>query len=80
MRLPATVSANVDLRSSSGRVESAFEGLESSRKPGAAGLAGTLGTGDGRLSVSTVSGAVTLLRRNPPAGQERSRVGTEEAR
>ncbi len=80
VRLPATASTTVDLRSTSGRVESAFDGLESSRKPGAAGLAGTLGAGDGQLSVSTVSGSVTLLRRNPPAGQERSRVGTEEAR
>ncbi len=80
VRLPAAANASVDLRSASGRVESAFDGLTSSSKPGSAGLEGTLGTGDGRLSVSTVSGAVTLLRRNPPAGQERSRVGTEEAR
>jgi Toastrack DUF4097 len=79
MRLPADVSASVDLRSSSGPVESAFDGLDGSRKPGASGLAGTLGTGAGQLSVSTVSGAVTLLRREPPAGQEPSRVGTEEA-
>jgi hypothetical protein len=80
VRLPATVSTSVDLRSASGRVESAFEGLEDSRKPAGAGLAGTLGAGNGRLSVSTMSGAVTLLRRNPPAGQDRSRVSTEEAR
>ncbi len=80
MRLPAAVSVSVDLRSGSGRVESAFDGLDASRKPGASGLAGTLGTGDGQLSVSTASGAVTLLRRDPPAGAEPSRVGTEEAR
>src|SRR6266571_670148 len=80
MRLPATVSAQVDLRSGSGRIETAFDGLASGRKPGTTSLAGTLGTGDGRLSVSTMSGSVTLLRRSAPAGQERTRVGTEEAR
>jgi Putative adhesin len=79
VRLPATVSASVDLRSASGLVESAFEGLGSGRKSGGAGVAGTLGAGDGRLSVSTVSGAVTLLRRTAAADGERSRVGTEEA-
>ncbi|SRR6266498_1434707 len=80
VRLPATVSARVDLRSASGRVESAFDGLADTRKPGSTSVAGTLGSGDGRLSVSTMSGTVILLRRTPPAGQERSRVGTEEAR
>src|SRR6266568_543785 len=48
MRLPAAVSVSVDLRSGSGRVESAFDGLDASRKPGASGLAGTLGTGAGQ--------------------------------
>lgn len=80
LRLPATVSARIDLRSASGRVETSFDGLASTRKPGTTSLAGTLGTGDGRLTVSTMSGTVTLLRRNPPAREQRSRVGTEEAR
>jgi Toastrack DUF4097 len=79
VRLPATASTRVDMRSTSGRVETAFDGLDGDRKPGATSVAGTLGAGDGKLSVSTMSGAVTLLRRNPPADQERSRVGTEEA-
>ncbi len=80
MRLPGAISAQVELRSGSGRIETAFDGLASGRKPGTTSVAGTLGTGDGRLSVSTMSGSVTLLRRTPPAGQDMSRVGTEEAR
>jgi len=79
VRLPASASASIDLRSASGRVDTAFEGLGSDRKPGGGGVAGTLGSGDARLSVSTVSGAVTLLRRTAATDGERSRVGTEEA-
>ncbi|MGE5292753.1 MAG: DUF4097 family beta strand repeat-containing protein [Micromonosporaceae bacterium] len=78
VRLPATTSARVDLRSASGRVETAFDGLECSSKPGTTSVSGTLGTGDARLSASTVSGTVTLLRRSPPAGKEPSRVGTQK--
>ncbi len=78
VRLPASASARVDLRSASGRVETTFDGLDCRRKTGTTSVAGTLGTGDARLSASTVSGTVTLLRRNPPAGQERPAVGTEK--
>jgi putative adhesin len=80
IRLPSATSIHVDLRSGSGRVESAFDGMVSSGKPGSSGLTGTVGSGDGRLSVSTVSGAVTLLRRSPPADTEPSRAAAEEAR
>ncbi len=71
IRLPAKASARVDLRSTTGRVQSEFSGLTASRSPGASVLAGTLGSGDGRLSVTTMSGQVTLLERNhrqAPAG------------
>jgi hypothetical protein len=81
VRLPATASARVDLRSGSGSVETAFDELECSRRPGTTSVSGTLGTGDARLSAGTVSGTVTLLRRNS-AGQETDRphhrVGTEK--
>jgi hypothetical protein len=80
VRLPATTSASIDLRSASGRVETAFDGLATGGKPGGTSVTGTLGAGAGRLSVSTVSGAVTLLRRTPAGDQERSRAATEEAR
>jgi len=65
IRVPASTGAQVDLRSASGRVDTAFEGLLSGRNPGPASVTGTLGAGDGRLSVSTVSGSVALLRRDP---------------
>jgi hypothetical protein len=64
IRVPASTGAKVDLRSASGRVDTAFENLIGGRSPGPASVTGTLGAADGRLSVSTVSGSVALLRRN----------------
>jgi hypothetical protein len=66
IRLPAQTSTRVDLRSTTGRVLSEFSGLQSSNGPGANALTGTLGAGDdtGRLSITTMSGQVTLLQRN----------------
>lgn len=66
IRLPAQTSTRVDLRSTTGRVLSEFSGLQSSSGPGANALTGTLGAGDdtGRLSITTMSGQVTLLQRN----------------
>jgi hypothetical protein len=68
IRLPAETSTRVDLRSATGRVLSEFRGLHSSDRPGANTLTGTLGAGDraGRLSVTTMSGQVTLLQRSHP--------------
>jgi putative adhesin len=68
IRVPGAVDASVDLRSASGRVETAFDGLARGRNPGPASVTGTLGAGDGRLSANTVSGAITLLRRNDGEG------------
>ncbi|MCW2889045.1 MAG: hypothetical protein QOE54_1555 [Streptosporangiaceae bacterium] len=67
LRLPASTSAEVDLNSVAGRVETAFPELHRSERPVARGVTGTLGDGSGRLSVNTVSGSVTLLRRPDPA-------------
>jgi hypothetical protein len=66
IRLPAQTSTRVDLRSTTGRVLSEFSGLQSSNGPGANLLTGILGAGDdtGRLSITTMSGQVTLLQRN----------------
>jgi hypothetical protein len=66
IRLPAETSTRVDLRSTTGRVLSEFSGLHSSHGPGSNALTGTLGAGDhaGRLSVTTMSGQVTLLQRS----------------
>src|SRR5262245_45626269 len=63
IRLPSEVSTQVELRSATGRLQSEFGGLSSSRGPGANTLTGTLGSGAGRLQVTTVSGQVTLLER-----------------
>jgi hypothetical protein len=71
VRLPSGTSAEVDLRSTSGRVRTGFDGLQSARSPGSNTVAGTLGTGAGKLTVTTLSGPVNLLQRNqPPCGQE----------
>jgi Putative adhesin len=64
IRLPSEVSTQVELRSATGRLQSEFHGLSSSRSPGANTLTGTLGSGAGRLQVTTVSGQVTLLERS----------------
>lgn len=60
LRLPDDADTSVDLRSASGRVSTSFPELG---RPGASAAEGTLGDGSGRLSVSTVSGDITLLRR-----------------
>ena len=79
IRLPAEASTVVDLRSTTGRVQSDFDGLASSHTPGARAVTGTLGSGDARLSVTTMSGQVTLLERNhlktPP---DTGHAGTEK--
>jgi DUF4097 and DUF4098 domain-containing protein YvlB len=65
IRLPASVNATVDLRSTTGRVKSEFAGLQTGNGTGA--VSGRLGSGSGRLSVTTVSGQVTLLELGAPS-------------
>jgi hypothetical protein len=64
VRLPSKASTRVELRSKTGRVQSEFGGLTASRSPGTNTLSGTLGSGDGQLLITSVSGQVTLLERN----------------
>ena len=66
VRLPADTSADVDLRSTSGRVRTGFDGLESARNPGSHVVSGTLGAGAGKITVTTLSAPVTLLQRGQP--------------
>lgn len=66
VRLPADASTRVQLRSTAGQVRSGFPGLDRQDRPGANTLTGTLGAGSGRLSVTTMSGQVTLLERGDP--------------
>jgi Putative adhesin len=79
IRLPAEVSTQVALRSTTGRLLSEFTGLHSSNGPGSNTLTGALGASDstGRLSVTTMSGQVTLLQRNHsgPAGEHTNSEG-----
>ncbi len=77
LRLPAASSARVDLRSTSGRVLSEFDCLRAARNPALHSVSGTLGAGSGRISVTTLSGRVTLLCRGeqaaPPAPADAGR-------
>jgi hypothetical protein len=77
IRLPAETNAWVALRSAAGRVQSEFGGLSPSRPPGTNTLNGQLGAGDGlgKLSVTTMSGQVTLLQRDEP-GRVRQAAST----
>jgi hypothetical protein len=64
VRLPADPSVRIDLRSASGRVQTAFEELRpAGRKPRPSSVSGTIGDGASRLSVTSMSGGVTLLAR-----------------
>jgi DUF4097 and DUF4098 domain-containing protein YvlB len=67
LRLPATPDAKVSLRSTSGRVLSEFDCLRSAHAPASRSVNGTLGAGSGQISVTTLSGRVTLLKRAEPA-------------
>jgi hypothetical protein len=72
LRLPAAPDARVSLRSTSGRLLTEFDGLRRSHSPGSHSLSGTLGAGTGHISVTTLSGRVTLLSRAPQAATERN--------
>ncbi len=65
VRLPHDPDAEVDITSTSGRATTAFPEITRSRQPGSSRLTGTIGTGASRLSGHTVSGSITLLRREP---------------
>jgi Toastrack DUF4097 len=67
IRLPASASTKVHLRSTTGRVQSDFPGLQAARAPGASSLTGQLGAAAGEVSVTTMSGQVTLLEGEQPA-------------
>ena len=63
VRVPASASARVDLRSTSGRVRSGFDGMCASPGPGPAAMSATIGSGSANLSVTSMTGDVTLLAR-----------------
>jgi hypothetical protein len=65
LRLPAETDAKVNLHSMSGDVRSEFDGLRRSSMPASRSVSGSLGSGSGHVSVTTMSGRVMLLRRVP---------------
>ncbi|HLH57642.1 MAG TPA: DUF4097 family beta strand repeat-containing protein [Streptosporangiaceae bacterium] len=77
LRLPASSNARVDLRSTSGRVLSEFGGLRATHSPASHMVSGTLGAGSGRISVTTLSGRVTLLRRGQRGASGTSAYSTD---
>lgn len=74
VRLPGGVDTDVTLRSTSGTIETAFDGLAQNGRPGGRSVSGRLGGGMASVSVTTVSGGVTLLR-----GEPRPESGGENA-
>lgn len=81
VRLPYDPDVEVELSSTSGHATSQFAGVGATRKPGSSRLAGRVGTGRARLTGHTVSGAITVLRRDPdeePIEDERPTGGNDE--
>jgi hypothetical protein len=70
LRLPEGSDAEVRLQSTSGAVRSEFESLRTVKAPASHTVSGNVGAGTGRVSVSTMSGSVTLLRRLRREGKE----------
>ncbi|GII61860.1 hypothetical protein Skr01_19450 [Sphaerisporangium krabiense] len=64
VRLPQEVETDVTLRSTSGRLSSAFPGLTTTGRLGMKSMSGRLGGGMASVSANTVSADVTLLRRD----------------
>ncbi|BFV57345.1 DUF4097 family beta strand repeat-containing protein [Kitasatospora sp. CMC57] len=63
VRLPSQADTKVEAGSTGGELSSTFEELKVGGSWGTKKLSGQLGSGTGRLQVTTVSGAVTVLRR-----------------
>lgn len=62
LRLPADSDAQIQLHSTSGPVRTEFETLRTIKAPASHTVSGNVGAGTGHVSVTTMSGAVTLLR------------------
>lgn len=65
MRLPHDPDVEVNLTSTSGRATTAFPEIQRVRQPGSSRLRGAIGAGSSQLTGHTVSGSITLLRREP---------------
>ncbi len=69
LRLPAASDARVHLLSTSGPVRTDFDALRTVKAPASRTVSGNVGAGTGHVSVTTMSGAVTLLRGAAAAGR-----------
>ncbi|MFC7219877.1 DUF4097 domain-containing protein [Streptomyces polyrhachis] len=72
LRLPESADLEVEAHTTGGPVSVAFEGLDVSGRWGARQVSGRIGRGRGKVRVTTVSGAVALLRRPPHADPDDS--------
>lgn len=82
VRLPEDSDARVRLHSTSGNVRSEFDSLRPTTPYWSHTVSGNVGEGSGNVSVNSVSGAVTLLRRprrrtTPRAETPRAEAGME---
>jgi len=77
VRLPAPTDAQVRANTTSGDLSTAFDELRVGGTWGAKQVTGTLGKGTGTLKITTVSGAVALLRR--PAAEDDAPVDSPRA-
>ncbi len=73
LRLPAASDARVHLQSTSGAVRTEFDSLRAVKAPASHTVSGNVGAGTGHVSVTTMSGAVTLLRRAPVGMESKTR-------
>jgi hypothetical protein len=73
LRLPAISDAQVRLQSASGAVTTEFDTLRTAKAPASRTVSGNVGAGTGHVSVTTMSGAVTLLRRAPVGMESKTR-------
>ncbi|MGW7489938.1 DUF4097 family beta strand repeat-containing protein [Streptomyces sp. NPDC054786] len=74
IRLPDPTDTKVEANTTSGTISNAFDDLRVSGQWGAKKITGSLGAGTGTLKVTTLSGALALLRR-PSFEDEGSRHG-----
>lgn len=82
LRLPDDTDAKVRLNSVSGKVQTEFDALQVKKAPASRTVSGNVGAGTGHVSVTSVSGAITLLRRpdrrtSPHAEPPRTQAGME---
>ena len=79
VRLPAESDATVRLHSATGNVRSEFDSLHPATPYWSHTVSGNVGEGSGKVSVNSVSGAVTLLRRPGRRTAPRTEVPRAEA-